>query len=331
MPNPPATSSSERVEPVSPLVSVCITTFNQAHVLAECLEGVLGQSTDFPFEVIVGDDASTDGTRLLLQRMQQAWPDRLRLLLHPSNVGAAANYVAVHALARGRFVAHLDGDDLAFPGKLQRQADVFRARPDASIVAHDVALVDERGQPVGGTYSAGHPVQANLAYLVTKGSFFAHSSKMYRRDLGSGATGDPRFHFDFLFHVEHVARGPVVWLPEVLGARRMGVGISWDPVWRPVLHEGKARALVRAQELGCPASIVAAAQAQNDYAYATWLLERGDLTGFRKAITLDRDRWRVARARHRALHRIRNRPLLLRALLKAWRATRPVRALARRA
>ena len=94
-----------------PEVSVCVVTYNQEKYITECLQSVVDQETDFDFEVLVGDDCSTDGTRRIVQEFAEKYPDIIKPILHSKNTGAFHNYVSVHNAAMGKYIAHLDGDD----------------------------------------------------------------------------------------------------------------------------------------------------------------------------------------------------------------------------
>src|SRR5690606_6758678 len=94
------------------------------------------QKTNFPYEIIVGDDASTDGTVDVLKEFARENPGLVIPILHEKNIGPVANYFSVHRLARGEYVCHMDGDDLAFPEKLQKQVNVMEADKSISILWH---------------------------------------------------------------------------------------------------------------------------------------------------------------------------------------------------
>lgn len=128
--------------------SVSIVTFQQAGFIRQAVESALDQKTSFPIEVIVGDDASTDGTREILQEVQRAEPSRLRLLLAERNYGdnGLSNVMATIDAARGQYIAFLDGDDYwTTAHKLQRQVDFMDAHPDCNVSAHRVEHISSEG------------------------------------------------------------------------------------------------------------------------------------------------------------------------------------------
>jgi len=121
-----------------PIVSVLMLTYNHAPYLADAIEGVLAQHTDFPIELLIADDASTDGTRDVAMRYQRERPDVIRVVTGEVNVGAYENGCRVMRRIRGEFVAFCEGDDYwTDPLKLQRQVDFLRAHPEAGAVHTD--------------------------------------------------------------------------------------------------------------------------------------------------------------------------------------------------
>ena len=140
------------VRAAEPLVSVSIITYQQGPYIRQCLDSVLMQKTDFPFEILLGEDGSTDGTREICCEYAEKHPDRIRLFLHDRRDNLVINGRAtgrrnlVNNLknARGEFLALLDGDDYwTDPRKLQLQVDALRGDPAACGVFHDFLVVNE--------------------------------------------------------------------------------------------------------------------------------------------------------------------------------------------
>lgn len=127
-----------------PLVSVCIPTFGQARWLAESLTSALDQTMS-DLEVVVVDDASPDGTRHVVEAFRDP---RVRYFRQPRTVGIAANRNACLQVARGRYVAWLDSDDVWEPSMLERQSSVLDARPEVGLVHGGFRLIDAEGDPV---------------------------------------------------------------------------------------------------------------------------------------------------------------------------------------
>lgn len=124
-----------------PRVSVCMATYNHEKVIAQAIESVMMQETSFEYELIIGEDCSTDGTRGIVANYQQRYPDRIRAFLRERNLGAAENWMQALAASRGEYVADLDGDDYwTDPLKLQRQADYLDSHPECSMCFHNVQV-----------------------------------------------------------------------------------------------------------------------------------------------------------------------------------------------
>jgi glycosyltransferase involved in cell wall biosynthesis len=126
----------------APHISVCIPTRDRARWLGEALDSVFAQTRQ-DFEVIVGDDASTDATPELLARYGDP---RLRVLHHPRALGVAGNRNSCLLAARGELVAWLDSDDRWLPHMLETQAGLLDRHP-AVVFAHGGAeIVGEDGE-----------------------------------------------------------------------------------------------------------------------------------------------------------------------------------------
>ena len=131
--------SDPQALPPHPLVSVHMITYNHEPYIAEAIEGVLGQKTEFPIELVIGEDCSTDNTRAIVIEYQRKYPQLIRLLLPSRNAGAIANGKAVVRACRGEYVAFCEGDDYwVNPNKLQMQAEFLDTHPDYGAAHGDI-------------------------------------------------------------------------------------------------------------------------------------------------------------------------------------------------
>ncbi|MEN6611923.1 MAG: glycosyltransferase [Armatimonadota bacterium] len=112
-------------------------TYNHEKFIAQAIESVLTQETDFDYELIIGEDCSTDGTREIVRNYQSRCPDIIHPLLPEHNIGMLPNLVATLHACKGEYVALLEGDDYwTSPSKLQKQVDLMEAAPTCSICWH---------------------------------------------------------------------------------------------------------------------------------------------------------------------------------------------------
>ena len=121
-----------------PLVSIKMITYNHAPFIAQAIEGVLQQKTNFPFELVIGEDCSTDGTRALVFEYQKKYPDIIRVVTSDENVGMKKNGLRVLAACLGKYIAFCEGDDYWHNlDKLQKQADYLDSHPECGLVFTD--------------------------------------------------------------------------------------------------------------------------------------------------------------------------------------------------
>ncbi len=161
-----------------PKVSVCVVTYNQEKFIRQCLQSIVDQETDFDFEVIVSDDCSKDGTAAIVKEFAEKYPRKVKAILRKRNVGPTQNYLGVHKLARGEYVAHVDGDDYCLPGKLKRLAEHLDREPECAIVWHRMIVLNEKGQ-------------AAVGMPIVPIRNFTGTDRLYARDLAKyyGMTG----------------------------------------------------------------------------------------------------------------------------------------------
>lgn len=133
-------------------MSVCIITYNHERYIRQCLEGVVQQQTDFPFDVIIGEDCSTDRTRQIVQEFEARYPGIIKPIYHSKNVGGARNgYEFCYPRLTGKYVAICEGDDYwTDPFKLQKQVDYLERHEDHVMCFHRVESVDEHDRFIDG-------------------------------------------------------------------------------------------------------------------------------------------------------------------------------------
>ena len=107
---------------VQPKVSVLMITYNHEPFIAEAIESVLMQQTAFDFELVIGEDCSTDNTRDVVNAYATKLPETIKPLLHARNLGMLRNFATVYHACQGQYIAILEGDDYWTDScKLQKQ------------------------------------------------------------------------------------------------------------------------------------------------------------------------------------------------------------------
>lgn len=132
-----------------PLLSIVCPTYNQEAFIAQTLDGFLAQQTDFSFEILINDDASTDGTARIVAEYAERYPHIIRPFYQTENQYRLGKPCVpeLFVKARGRYIAFCEGDDYwTDPRKLQLQVDFLESHPDYVITYHDAIAFDDQGQ-----------------------------------------------------------------------------------------------------------------------------------------------------------------------------------------
>jgi glycosyltransferase involved in cell wall biosynthesis len=116
-----------------PLFSVPMLTYNHADYIVEALDSIISQEHSYPYEIIIGDDCSSDNTRQILLDYQKKYPDIIILLLNEKNLGLIKNYFNVIKHCSGTYIMDCSGDDYWLPGKIVAQIPFMEAHPDIGL------------------------------------------------------------------------------------------------------------------------------------------------------------------------------------------------------
>jgi len=204
-------------------VSVVMLTYNHGPFIAEAIEGFLMQKTDFPCELVITEDCSTDDTRAVIRKYWERHPDRIRVLLNKRNVGGRLTNRRGYQHCRGQYVASLDGDDYwVSPHKLQRQADLLDAHPDYALCFHSVRMAWEDGSHEDTVFRPWAIKDSYTLEELLEYNFIGACSPMYRRGVFDGY---PHWYFvmpvgDWAIHVLHALSGNIGYLDEPMGVYR---------------------------------------------------------------------------------------------------------------
>ena len=177
----------------TPLVSICCLAYNHAQFIRKCLDGFLMQQTDFPIEILIHDDCSTDGTIEIIQEYTAKYPDLIFPLYEDENQysrgGAGKMDLYNYRRARGKYIAYCEGDDYwTDPLKLQKQVDFMEANSDYSVCFHNFEIYDIRNNET--CCSLGNDLDnKELGIDISSHMFLQHSSlgqpltMLYRKSM----------------------------------------------------------------------------------------------------------------------------------------------------
>jgi glycosyltransferase involved in cell wall biosynthesis len=213
-------------------LSVFVLTRNHERFIEQALRGVLAQRTTFDFELVVGEDASTDGTAAIVRRLQAEHPDKIRATLRTHNVGMHRNFEESYRACRGEYVAFLDGDDYwTAPDKLQKQVDFLDAHPGYTLCFHNARVWFE-GRGETGELLFDNPDGRTtfeiddliLANLVPGCSILARNGLIDR--FPNWLPEVPLV--DWVFNLMHARHGSVGYFPEPMAVYRRHGGGLWS-------------------------------------------------------------------------------------------------------
>jgi len=214
-------------------VSVVTVTYQHERFLAQSLESALMQRTSFPYEIVLSDDCSSDGTRAIAQRYAAEHPESIRLRLPERNLGMTQHTAETISACRGEYIANLEGDDYwTHPEKLQRQADYLDANPDCSWCFTRAIVVNEAGtqMEVAPALRVVQPKYSLADYLARRFQP-RFCTVMFRRGLFSAF---PAWFYemqtaDFPLHVFNTeAGGSIGFIDEEMAAYRVHAGGVWS-------------------------------------------------------------------------------------------------------
>lgn len=194
-----------------PKVSVMVVTYNHANFIRETLDSILKDDYD-NIEVVVADDASTDGTQDILKEYFYKYPNKIKLILNAQNLGITNNCNKAFFACTGDLIALFAGDDLFLPGKLRAQVAVFIKNPEVVLCYHSAEVfMSDTGKVVYVTYTNPKEDLKDVQKLIQNGGIFASSCVMVRRSACPPDGYDVRLPTvsDWLFLLETSLNGQI--------------------------------------------------------------------------------------------------------------------------
>ena len=216
-------------------LSVAMITYNQERFIGQAIESVLAQRVNFDYEIIIGDDCSTDGTRALLTDFQRRYPERIMLILRPQNIGPMRNIESTLAACRGQYLSILEGDDYwTSTDKIQKQVDFLDSHPECSMCCHRVKFLNETGSAELDVF----PPRAAGPYTIEdllRENFVITCSAVMRRDLMNGYPSrlSEMIVGDWARSAWVARHGTIELMDEIMAAYRVHAGSMWSSLRFP--------------------------------------------------------------------------------------------------
>ena len=251
-----------------PVVSICCATYNHVHFIRQCLDGFVMQKTDFPFEVLIHDDASTDGTQDIIREYEAKYPDIIKPIYQKENQyskGVRVSLVYNYSRVRGKYVALCEGDDYwTDPYKLQKQVDFLEAHPDYVMCSHQF---NQYWQEEGRLEEIADPhfkgADYDLLNLIGGRWLTQTLTVMYRRSaLNLQDYEKYGMSMDMILFYALLKQGKGYCFPDVMAVYRCHKGGVWSEVSlnKQRLMEFKARIAIYNKEQSYEAALFLAYQ-----------------------------------------------------------------------
>lgn len=218
-----------------PVVSICCITYNHEPYIEDALEGFLIQETDFPFEILIHDDASTDRTAEIIREYVNKYPKIIKPILQKINqysLGRKINSEFNFSRVKGEFTAICEGDDYWIDSnKIQKQVDLMRAHPNISLIFHTATVQNFDAlskAEITKSHAAG--VWPKNKWFYEGGSSAPTASMLFRFEHVKNL---PDWYFkspvgDMPTKLILAEKGDIYFLNEVMCIRRLGVPNSWN-------------------------------------------------------------------------------------------------------
>jgi len=215
------------------MVSINCITFNHEKYISKSIDSFLSQVTNFEFEILIGEDCSTDNTRKIVEEYVYKFPNKIKLITSNKNVGMIKNFERVKENSKGKYIAICEGDDYwTDPYKLQKQVNFMEENPECSMCYHAAEIIDARNnnrlgftRPYNKTF-----ILPSEKLFIGGGHICPTASILYIRKL---MIKPPNFYYESPV-VDHALalvlsnQGKVGYIDQVMSVRNLWVPGSWN-------------------------------------------------------------------------------------------------------
>lgn len=221
---------------MNPKVSVCMVTYNHEKFIKQSLESVLMQKTNFSFELVIGEDCSTDKTKEIVIKYQKKYPNKITVLMNKKNLGAGLNFIQTLKVCKGEYIALLEGDDYwTDPNKLQRQVDFLENNTDFVICFHNARTLNQKTGDSSKLFFYGKQKKVWELDDLLRNNFIPTLTCVFKNHLFNKFP-DWYYHAfpgDWPLHIINAQYGKIGYIDEVMATYRnhgKGVATGSNPI-----------------------------------------------------------------------------------------------------
>lgn len=218
------------------MVSVSVVAYNQEDIISDAIKGVVGQRCSFPFELVIVDDNSTDGTFDVIKEWQQRYPHIIKAYRNPKNLGLQRNYFEAFSHCTGKYLALCDGDDYwCDASKLRRQIEYMEAHPECAITFHRVVNLYEYNGTM--SFSNGSQRRDTTVTDLSHANYITNLSVIYRRECVDFEALPEWFKTenplpDYALHLLFATHGTIHYFRRPMGVYRIRKTSTWSEARR---------------------------------------------------------------------------------------------------
>ncbi len=223
----------------TPLLSVCLITYNHEKYIRQAIEGVVCQKVNFDWELIIADDFSTDSTRTILKEYQEKYPNQIRLILQEKNVGPAQNWLDLMNTPKSKYIAYFEGDDYWInENKLQKQVDFLEQNPSFTLCHSNVKVINLEGETIDNhqlkNWNKINPILDYRFAIFTPIAFSCTS--VFRNIVSFNKLSKKVKAGDWMLWILLTLKGNAKYFDEKFSIYRVGSGISGTSIWHKDFH-----------------------------------------------------------------------------------------------
>lgn len=211
-----------------PLVSVCTITYNHARFVEQAIKSVLAQECTFDIEYVIGDDCSTDGTRAIIEKYHQLYPQIIKPLYTDKNMGAKANAQRSLLSCKGKYIASMEGDDYWIDNrKLQKQFDFMEAHPDFAMCFTMANVEEWDGVKYDVSFEPPEKDVLNMADIIKSEKNLMPTATIFFKNILPNPLPDffkNAMSGDIAIHLIMAANGKIKYLPYTTAVYRNHAG-----------------------------------------------------------------------------------------------------------
>ena len=213
-------------------LSIICNTYNHEKYISKCIEGFLKQKTDFNYEILIHDDASTDKTASIIRSYEQKYPNLIKPIYQKTNQyskGVKISLTFQYPRAKGKYLAICEGDDFWIDeNKLQKQVDALEKNENIDICTH-AALVFRKGKLVSKISPAKEEgILSVQDVIIGGGGFVATNSIVFRKTLNNNIPNFRKFlSMDYSMQIHGSLHGGMYFIPEFMSGYNYLVPGSW--------------------------------------------------------------------------------------------------------